>query len=118
MWDTMHPQGKEGVSLVLLFRSLWQLQLQQLPGPLHCLQDEGSSGAEAHETLEFQFMVRESLEVIWKISVCRMGILWLHYWFAISRDSRENIGLGPFPRNEKIEMPFQAGLSGLRILFR
>ncbi|MQL72349.1 hypothetical protein Taro_004682 [Colocasia esculenta] len=32
--------------------------------------------------------------------------------------SRKNIGLGPFPRNEKIEMPFQAELSGLRILFR
>ncbi|MQM01248.1 hypothetical protein Taro_034001 [Colocasia esculenta] len=39
-------------------------------------------------------------------------------WYAISRDSRENIGLGPFPRNEKTEMPLQAGLSGLRILFR
>ncbi|MQL86135.1 hypothetical protein Taro_018662 [Colocasia esculenta] len=29
--------------------------------------------------------------------------------------SRENIGLGPFPRNEKAEMPLQAGLSGLRV---
>ncbi|MQL68896.1 hypothetical protein Taro_001195 [Colocasia esculenta] len=28
--------------------------------------------------------------------------------------SRENIGLGPFPRNEKAEMS-QVGLSGIRI---
>ncbi|MQL99432.1 hypothetical protein Taro_032152 [Colocasia esculenta] len=31
-------------------------------------------------------------------------------WYAISRDSRENIGLGPFPRSEKAEMNQAASL--------
>ncbi|MQL71964.1 hypothetical protein Taro_004282 [Colocasia esculenta] len=35
------------------------------------------------------------------------GSLYKEAWYAISRDSRENIGLGPFPRNEKTEMPLQ-----------